>query len=85
MIVPPKMEKIMTNKIKNIKHNGIIDVWNFCGFEEYPKEYGKRIYIDVSALADASLHEIQSNKRYKNYDVELFGVKQLLAHMQEWE
>jgi hypothetical protein len=72
-------------KIKNIKHNGIIDVWNFCGFEEYPKEYGKRIYIDVSALADASLHEIQSNKRYKNYDVELFGVKQLLAHMQEWE
>ena len=56
-------------------HNGIIDVWEFCDFEEYPNEYGKRIYIDVSRLADACLHEIQSNKRYKNFEVELCGVK----------
>ncbi len=30
---------------------------------------------DVSALADACLNEIQSNKKYKNFDVELCGVK----------
>ena len=63
------------SKIKNMTHNGIIDVWEFCDFEEYPNEFGKRIYIDVSRLADACLHEIQSNKRYKNFEVELCGVK----------
>ena len=62
-------------KVKNITHNGIIDVWEFVSFEEYPNEYGKRIYIDVPTLASAVEHEIKNNKRYKNFDVELCGVK----------
>ena len=62
-------------KIKNITHNGIIDAWEFASFEEDPKEYGKRIYIDVPRLAEAVEHEIISNKRYKNYEVEICGVR----------
>ena len=68
--MPRKYEK----KIPNITHNGIVDVWEFCDFEEQPNEFGKNIYIDVSRLADACLHEIQSNKKYKNFNVELCGV-----------
>tara|TARA_S200002703_G_scaffold36356_1_gene31485 strand:- start:44 stop:253 length:210 start_codon:yes stop_codon:yes gene_type:complete len=63
------------NKIKNINHNGIIDVWNFVSFEDYPNEYGKRIYLDIQGLVNASEHELQSNKRYKNFEVESYGVK----------
>ena len=61
-------------KIPNINHNGIINVWNYVSFEEYPNEYGKRIYLDIQALVDASEHELQSNKRSKNFQVESFGV-----------
>ena len=68
------MARKYKKKIPNIRHNGIINVWNYVSFEEYPDEYGKRIYIDVSRLADDSLHEIQSNKKYKNFNVELCGV-----------
>ena len=68
------MARKYKKKIPNIRHNGIINVWNYVSFEEYPNEYGKRIYIDVSRLADDSLHEIQSNKKYKNLNVELCGV-----------
>lgn len=58
-----------------------IDVWNYTHFEEDPEEYGKRIYIDVYALAtaveDIIISEIQKdyNKKYKDYEVELSGVK----------
>ena len=65
------MARKYKKKIPNIRHNGIINVWNYVSFEEYPNEYGKRIYIDVSRLADDSLHEIQSYKKYKNFNVEL--------------
>ena len=35
----------------------------------------KRIYLDIQGLVDASEHELQSNKRYKNFEVESYGVK----------
>jgi hypothetical protein len=44
-------------------------------FEDYPNEYGKRIYLDIQGLVGASEHELQSNKRYKNFEVESYGVK----------
>ena len=62
------------SKNKYIK-NGVINVWDYCNFEEDPKEFGKRIYVDVSQLADAARDEIINNKRYVNYDVELTGVR----------
>ena len=68
-------EKVSKPKLKNMSHNGIIDVWNFTSFEEYPNEYGKRIYLDIKALVDSAEHELQSNKTYKNYEVESYGVK----------
>ena len=69
------MARKYKKKIPNITHNGIINVWNYVSFEEYPNEYGKRIYLDISSLVDASEHELQSNKRYKNFEVESYGVK----------
>ena len=63
------------NKVKNVTHNGIINVWEFCSFEEYPNEYGKRIYLDIQRLVDSAEYEIRSNKRYKNFKIESFGVK----------
>ena len=68
------MTRKYKKKIPNIKHNGIINVWNYVSFEEYPNEYGKRIYLDIQALVDASEHELQSNKRYINFHVESFVV-----------
>jgi len=69
----------MTRKYKrktpNITHNGIINVWECVSFEEYPNQYGKRIYLDIQRLVDSAEHELQSNKRYKNFEVESFGVK----------
>ena len=69
----------MTNtkkkKILNTNHNGIINVWDYVSFDEYPNEYGKRIYLDISELVDAAEHELKSNKRYKNFEVQSFGVK----------
>ena len=62
-------------KIPNITHNGIINVWDYVSFEDYPNEYGKRIYLDIQGLVDASEHELQSNKKYKNFEVESYGVK----------
>ncbi len=44
------------SKVKNMTHNGIIDVWEFCSFEEYPNEYGKRIYLDIQGLVDSAEH-----------------------------
>ena len=69
------MTRKYKRKIPNITHNGIIDVWNFVSFEEDPNEYGKRIYLDIEGLVGASEHELQSNKKYKNFEVESFGVK----------
>jgi len=69
------MARQYRRKIPNITHNGIINVWNFVSFEEYPNEYGKRIYLDIEGLVDASEQELQNNKRYKNFEVESFGVK----------
>ena len=65
-------------KIPNMNHNGVINVWEYVSFEEYPNEYGKRIYLDIQGLVDSAEHELRSNKRYKNYDIESFGV-------QRWE
>ena len=69
------MTRKYKRKIPNITHNGIIDVWYFVSFEEDPNEYGKRIYLDIEGLVGASEHELQSNKKYKNFEVESFGVK----------
>jgi len=58
-----------------------IDVWQFVNFEEEPEEYGKRLYIDVYALATAAESIIEDeikkdyNKTLKDYTVELDGVK----------
>ena len=32
------MTRKYKKKIPNIKHNGIINVWNYVSFEEYPNE-----------------------------------------------
>ena len=69
--MPRKYKK----KIPNITHNCVINVWEFGSFEDHPNEYGKRIYLDISSLVDASEHELQSNKKYKNFAVESYGVK----------
>jgi len=55
--------------------NGELNAWDYVFFEEYPEEYGKRIYIDVYNLACAAEDQIRNNKRYKNFEVELSGVK----------
>ena len=60
--------------IKNVTHNGVIDVWDYVSFEEYPNQYGKRIYLDIQGLVDSAEYELKKNKRYKNYTVESFGV-----------
>tara|TARA_R100001460_G_scaffold5100_2_gene14205 strand:- start:471 stop:680 length:210 start_codon:yes stop_codon:yes gene_type:complete len=65
----------MAKKTLNINHNGVINVWDFVSFEEYPNEHGKRIYLDIQMLVDSAEHELKSNKRYKNFEVESFGVK----------
>ena len=58
-----------------------IDVWNYTHIEEEPEEFGKRIYIDVYALATAVESIIESeiqkdyNWAYKDYEIELSGVK----------
>ena len=41
------MARKYKKKIPNITHNGIINVWDYVSFEEYPNEYGKRIYLDI--------------------------------------
>ena len=58
-----------------------IDVWDYTHIEEEPEEFGKRIYIDVYALATAVESILESeikkdyNKEYKDYEIELSGVK----------
>ena len=34
-------EKMPKTKIKNMNHNGILDVWEFVSFEEEPEEFGR--------------------------------------------
>ena len=58
------MARKYKRKIPNITHNGIINVWDYVSFEDYPNEYGKRIYLDISSLVGASEHEIQSNTTF---------------------
>ena len=60
--------------IKNLNHNGVINVWDYVSFEQYPNRYGKRIYLDIRGLVDAAEYQLKNNKRYKNYTVESFGV-----------
>tara|TARA_R100001230_G_C5517612_1_gene55943 strand:+ start:278 stop:499 length:222 start_codon:yes stop_codon:yes gene_type:complete len=69
------MARQYKRKTPNITHNGIIDVWDFISFEEEPHEHGKRIYLDIQGLVDSAEHELRSNKRYKNFEVESYGVK----------
>ena len=68
------MNRKYKKKIPNITHNGIINVWHYVSFGENPNEYGKRLYLDIQRLVDDAEHELQSNKRYKNFEVESFGV-----------
>ena len=68
------MTRKYKKKLPNITHNGIINVWDYVSFEDYPNEFGKRIYLDIQALVNASEHELQSNKKYKNFEVESCGV-----------
>ena len=69
-----KMSNKNKKKIPNIRDNGVIDVWGFVTFEENEEEYGKIIYLDVQALVEAAEHELNSNKEYKDYEVESHGV-----------
>ena len=69
------MNRKYKKKIPNITHNGIINVWHYVSFGENPNEYGKRLYLDIQRLVDDAEDELQSNKRYKNFEVESFGVK----------
>ncbi len=50
-----------------------IEIDTHVQVEENPEEYGKRLYVDVSSLAD----EVKENleKANPDYDIELTGVK----------
>ena len=57
------------------KSNFTIDVLDYVNEEENVEEYGKRLYIDISRLADDILHELENDPTYKDYSVEIVGVK----------
>ena len=57
------------------KSNFTIDVFDYVDEEEDVEEYGKRLYIDISRLADDILHELENNPDYKDHTVEIVGVK----------
>tara|TARA_B100001939_G_C16686304_1_gene506609 strand:- start:475 stop:666 length:192 start_codon:yes stop_codon:yes gene_type:complete len=52
-----------------------IDVFDYVDEEENVEEYGKRLYIDVSRLADAIKNELEKNPNYKEHLIEFCGVK----------
>ena len=60
----------MSNKSYNI-----IDVFDYVDEEENVEEYGQRLYIDVSRLADAIKKELEKNPNYKEHLIEFCGVK----------
>ena len=52
-----------------------IDVFDYVDEEENVEEYGQRLYIDVSRLADAIKKELEKNSNYKEHLIEFCGVK----------
>ena len=52
-----------------------IDVFDYVDEEQNVEEYGKRLYIDLSRLADDIKHNLENNPNYKDHMVELCGVK----------
>ena len=60
----------MSNKSYNT-----IDIFNYVDEEENVEEYGKRLYIDVSRLADDIKSELEKNPNYKEHLIEFCGVK----------
>jgi len=60
----------MSNKSYNT-----IDVFDYVDEEENVEEYGQRLYIDVSRLADAIKKELEKNPNYKEHLIEFCGVK----------
>ena len=59
-------EKVTANKI---------DVFNYVDEEENVEEYGKRLYIDISRLASDIEHKLEKDPNYKDYMIEIVGVK----------
>ena len=52
-----------------------IDVFDYVDEEEDVEEYGKRLYVDISRLADDILNGLENHPSYKDYLVEIDGVK----------
>jgi hypothetical protein len=52
-----------------------IDVFDYVDEEENVEEYGKRLYIDISRIADDILNGFENHPTYKDHSVELVGVK----------
>jgi hypothetical protein len=57
------------------KSNFTIDVFNYIDEEEDVEEYGKRLYVDIGRLADDILNALENHPSYKDYWVEINGVK----------
>ena len=49
-------------------------VWYAHSEEENVEEYGQRLYIDVSRLADDIKSELEKNPNYKEHLIEFCGV-----------
>ena len=52
-----------------------MDILDYVDVEENVEDNGKCIYIDISRLADDILHEFENNPNYKDYSIEIVGVK----------
>ena len=52
-----------------------IDVFDYVDEEENVEEYGQRLYINVSRLADDIKSELEKNPNYKEHLIEFCGVK----------
>ena len=52
-----------------------IDVFDYVDEEENVEEYGQRLYIDVSRLADDIKSKLEKNPSYKEHLIEFCGVK----------
>ena len=59
----------MSNKSYNT-----IDIFNYVDEEENVEEYGERLYIDISRLADDIKSSLENNPNYKEHIIEFCGV-----------
>ena len=52
-----------------------IDVFDYVTEEENVEDYGKRFYIDISRLSTDIERKLEKDPKYKDYMVEIVGVK----------